>query len=444
MKMRGSISKPEQQFLPIRMIAFAMPHLSSRKLAAALLLAALLPLGCVEHTAPGDPVSLDEPAPTPPPLTTEPIGVQMTRAEPRLAGYPFRVLLDFERPTDAAFLLPRGATAAPSSAAAHTGQSALELVGPGAVDIKLASLVSGSPFPGTWTLAGAYVRPASENQSTRLTLAYRLPSTGQVLAQHAVELTDTRHWTPLFLDLTTLPASPSSEVGTLTLQVEGGPALCDDVVLLNNTRVHYAPPAGATPGVGWTIQQGGSDLSIERLGRFRLAFKTPETAPADGWTIDEACDFRARLTSVTGQTWTVYLDGRQYRDGQFSTLVPMMGNATTYYTEQHASPADLEVPEEFGRIDRDTPGDRNNDGYNERRGSYQLAAKGTRFQVLIRPHATPLIQPVLEISGLAPGEALVTVEGQLIEKSTRLQSGNLLVELPIALRRPTTVNITIK
>jgi hypothetical protein len=367
----------------------------------------------------------------------------MTRAEPRLAGTPFRVLLDFERPTDAAFLTARGPACQTSPDAAHTGLSSLKLVGPGTVDVKLHSLLSGNAFPGAWTLAGGYFRPAESSAPVRVTLAYRLPSADQPLAQRTIELTDAQRWTPVFLDLTPLAANPSAEVGQLTIQVDGGPAYCDDVVLVNNANTFEAPPPGATPGVGWTIKQGGYDILVERFGRFRVMFKTPE-ADADGWTVDEASDLRVRLASVSGQHWTIYLDGRQYRDAQFSSLLPAMGNALEYVREQHASPAELLVPEEFGRIDRDTPGDRNNDGYNERRGSYQLVARGTRFEVMIRPHATPLVRPVLEIAGLAAGEALVTVEGQLIEKTTRLANGNLLVELPIALRRPTTVNVTVR
>jgi len=51
---------------------------------------------------------------------------------------------------------------------------------------------------------------------------------------------------------------------------------------------------------------------------------------------------------------------------------------------------------------------------------------------------------VLEISGLPAGNAFITVEGQLIEKSIRLPSGNLLFEIPLALERATTVNIVVK
>jgi hypothetical protein len=411
-------------------------------LKATLLLAAALS-GCVETAAPK---SADSgPAPVPPPLKTEPIGVQMTRAESRLAGMPFRVLLDFERPTDTAFLAPHGGTVQTSPDAAHTGQASLKLDAGSATDVKLHSLLSGSTsFPGTWTFAGAYFRRASADQPpARVTLAYRAPGADQPTLHRTLEVTDAQHWTPVFLDLTPLTANGSTDVGQLAIRVEGGPVYCDDVLVLNNFREFQLPPPSAEPGVGWTIRQVGSDISIERLGRFHITCKTPEADP-DGWTVDEANDLRVRLSSVTGHHWTIYLEGRQYLDGEFSSLVAMMGKAVEYYAEQHVSPAELVVPEEFGRLDRDTPGDRNNDGYNEQRGSYELIAKGTRFEVAIRPHAIPLVRPVLEITGLAAGDALITVEGHLIEEYTRLPSGTLLVELPLALRRATTVNITVK
>jgi len=88
--------------------------------------------------------------------------------------------------------------------------------------------------------------------------------------------------------------------------------------------------------------------------------------------------------------------------------------------------------------------DKNNDGYNEARGSYQLIAKGSRFEVMLKPATRLLARPVLEIANLPAGSALATVEGQLVEKTTRLPSGNLLVEIPLILERPTTVNVAIK
>jgi hypothetical protein len=391
--------------------------------------------------------------PTPPPLKTEPIGVQMTRAEPRLAGTPFRVLLDFERPTDTAFLIAQAADAPrTSSDRAHTGESALKFErgggggGGGAVDVKLGSLTGGGgggAFPGAWTLAGAYFSTPGPGPAS-VTIAYRGGGvSAQPLLQRTVEVAPGAAWTPIFLDLTQLPANAGAEAGLLNIRVDGGAAVyCDDVVLINNARTLEEPAAGVPPLAGWTIRQEGCAIDVLRPAHFRVTLKTPE-AIADGWNAEEANDLRARFVSATGKTWTIYADGRQYQDGQFSALAPM-GDAAALFAQQHSSPAEMIVADEFGRIDRDTPGDRNNDGYNEARGSYQLVAKGPRFEVMMKPTTRLLAYPVLEISGLPAGSALTTVEGQLVEKSTRLPNGNLLVELPLTLERATTINITIK
>ena len=102
------------------------------------------------------------------------------------------------------------------------------------------------------------------------------------------------------------------------------------------------------------------------------------------------------------------------------------------------------MPEELGRVDRGTPGDANNDGYNESRGAYEFAATGPRFEATLTPQGATIIRPVLEISGLPPGKVLITVEGQLVSESTRLSDGTLLVELPVRIERATTVNVRVE
>jgi hypothetical protein len=390
--------------------------------------------GCTEN---GMPI----PPPAPPPLATEPIGQQMSRAEPRLVGLPFRVLLDFERPTDMVFVTPQSAAAQRVSDHAHTGSSSM-LCAPGAAfDVKLSSLLAGSAFPANWTLAGAYFS-AGTAKSVTVTVSYRDAGASQPQLQRTVRLNGAQGWTPVFLDLTSRAGHADSQTGVLGFHVDGDQAIyCDDVTLINNARTLDAPDERAGPS-GWTIRQGGYTIDVERPGRFRVTLKTPEAAE-DGWNVEEADDLRARFVSASGKTWTIYSDGRQYQDGKYSALIDL-GEASGLFAGQHAAPAEVLVPEEYGRIDRDTPGDQNNDAYNERRGSYQLVAKGPRFEVTLKPATRLLVRPVLEISGLPPGNALITVEGQLVEKSIRLPNGNLLVEIPLALERATTVNLIVK
>jgi hypothetical protein len=98
----------------------------------------------------------------------------------------------------------------------------------------------------------------------------------------------------------------------------------------------------------------------------------------------------------------------------------------------------------MGRLNRTAPGDANNDGFDETRGSYSIIATGPRLELQILPRSVPVARPVLEISGLPPGEPLVTVEGQLIDRTARLPDGTLLVELPLQFNRPLAVNLRIQ
>ncbi len=389
--------------------------------------------GCVENSGP---VS----RPTPPPLLTEPIGIQLQRAEPRLAGMPFRVLLDFEQSTDFSFLSPEGLEA--STSQAHTGRASLHISGGQTVSVKLGALVPGA-FPDRWAVAGGYCRAAAGkgNQGAKVTIGYRTGGAATPVLQRTVEVSEGR-WTPVFVDLTELKGA-AGEAGVLTFSVEGNSHVyCDDVLLLNNIRTLSAPGAGAGAGSAWTIRESGFSTVVERAGHFRMALATPE-ASAEGWAIEEANDQRARFASASGKTWAIYLDGRQYQNGSFigQTTLP---EAAAIFTRQHNSPADLNVAEELGRVDRDTAGDKNNDGYNEQRGSYQLIAKGARFEVKIKPNTPMLAYPVLEIARLPAGNVLATVEGQLIETTIRLPNGNLLVIVPATLERATAVNIVVK
>src|SRR5687768_13034423 len=110
----------------------------------------------------------------------------------------------------------------------------------------------------------------------------------------------------------------------------------------------------------------------------------------------------------------------------------------------HATPGDVSVPAELGKVDRNTEGDRNNDGYDESTGAYRVSASGPRVEVTLSPKTSPLTRPILHISGLTEGKVLVTMDGQLIDRSLRLAGGDVLLELPMRVVRTTTISASVR
>ncbi len=378
---------------------------------------------------------------SPPVRTGEPVGVQLMRVEPGVVGLPFRVLLDFENANDTAFIADAG-LAKVDREVAHTGGASLQIPGGAArVGVKLGALLPTTGFPGAWTLAGAYF---IAREPTRVTASYE--AEGKVLVRRVVVL-EPRKWTLVLLDVTGLSdpnKGPEHGVGVLRFQAGAETVWCDDVVLMDNSRelVPTAEPAAS----GWAVRQRGFETTIERQGgqgAFRLTLPTPEAGDA-GWRVDEANAIRVCLTSADGRhARTIYSDGREYRDGKFATLVEL-GAAQAALEAQHFSPAELDVHEELGRVDRNTSGDRNNDGYNEARGSYQLKANGPRIELTIQPRTPRLVRPVLEVAGLPKGNVVVNVDGQVVDRWVRLPNGHVLVEIPGGIERQIGVSLNVR
>src|SRR4051794_32107123 len=125
-----------------------------------------------------------------------------------------------------------------------------------------------------------------------------------------------------------------------------------------------APPHGVTkslvtagapaPHPTWTISRTANSIAVLRPGKFSMKLATAESTP-QGWRIDEANEVRARFSS-TGpvKTLTVCIDGRAWWDGQYRPIV----NSPDIPTVSDAEiPAVMSIPEEQGRINRNTPGD---------------------------------------------------------------------------------------
>jgi hypothetical protein len=389
------------------------------------------------------------------PVAGEPVGVQLKRVVPPLQTQRFSTLLDFETDADAVFVVakPPGRMVFDR---AHTGRRSMRFEpGVDRVAVKLSSLMSGRAFPGEWTLIGGFLYT---DRATDVTLS--IEGAGFQLPPRKVALT-ANGWTMALLDIspavTQLPpgASPASSDARLVMTFApdaGATFWCDDFVLINNaqtlvsndwTTAKYNSTTGAPTTAPWSVSRVGLNYVGDMPRKFSFKLATAD-AVADGWRVEEANDLRARFVSEGGRTkhLTVYADGRMYRDGKLEGISHTVKANPTFF-EQHDSPAQVEVPEELGRVNRSTEGDANNDGYNEQRGAYQLIATGPRLEIRLTPRTRQLLEPVLEISGLPAGNVLVTIEGKLVERTTRLDDGTLLVELP-GLSRTTTVNLRVE
>jgi len=192
-------------------------------------------------------------------------------------------------------------------------------------------------------------------------------------------------------------------------------------------------------GTRWTVKRRGDAFIVDHPDRFTFTITT-----ADGWSIVEASPARATFVS-TGRpsSLTVYADGRAYCDGEFKSINPWMSDAGAI-AAAHDSPAQISVAPQLGRVDRNTPGDEDNDGYNEARGAYQIVASGPRVDITIAPKTALLARPVLEISNLPPGNVIATIEGELVPSPRRLANGNVLIELPARLQRAATVVVCVE
>jgi hypothetical protein len=377
-------------------------------------------------------------------VAAEPIGAQMTRVVPDLRGQRFSNLLNFESRTDTVFLASSGLHASIDSSVAHTGRSSLKISGSGKTSVKLSALLGNRPFPGEWTLAGAYFY--SDKPGTRV--AVMLEEGTRTISHNVVSIVPGR-WSSVMLDLSTIVDSQQKidSVPVLTFSIEqsqGASVWCDDVVLIDNTQWLVGSDDQSSAGPDqWTIRKRGFNIICDVPGKFTMRLASAEGSE-NGWRVEQANEMRACFTSSgKNKTLTIFPDGRSYWDGVFRPLAADL-RAQPLWAQQQDSPAEITIPETMGRVERRTSGDENNDGYNEAKAAYEIIATGPRLEVTISPRSVKVIRPMLEISGLPPGKAVVTLEGRLIEHTLRLQDGTLLADIPAIIERPATVDVHVK
>ncbi len=347
-------------------------------------------------------------------------------------------LLNFETPLDMQFVTaePASSIAADASAAREGSHSLFISPATRSITIKLPTLVEGRPFPADWTLLGGYFY---SDAAAYIAVSYDVA--GRRVIARTVGI-GAGAWMPVLLDLTSTGALPA-EIGTLRFEFTPSPGhaiRCDDVVLIDNHDTIIDTASDDSGVAPWSVKRAGLSYVITRPAQYSCTLVTAD-AQQGGWTIGDANPARVQFVSRGKPSMlTIYPDGRTYCDGAFRSMSPSLADAADQKA-QNDSPAEISLPPEQGRINRTTAGDTNNDGYSESLGSYQLVAAGPRLEFTISPRTPVLSRPVIEIANLPPGEVRVTMEGRLIDGARRLGNGNLLIELPARIERPTLVNV---
>jgi hypothetical protein len=101
------------------------------------------------------------------------------------------------------------------------------------------------------------------------------------------------------------------------------------------------------------------------------------------------------------------------------------------------------ISDDFGRIERNSDGDTDGDGFNDARGATILRVSGRRV-VFTVSNGGGGGAAVFELVGLPAGDVTVLSEGRLVERFERLSDGRLLLELPGAAAGEARVEVTVK
>lgn len=361
-----------------------------------------------------------------------PISGKLREAVPELRGKRYFPLLSFESESDTAFINPSDRAVLDGSVS-HTGNHSLRINPGGTAVVRLLPLLPGSRLDAEWSILSIWgLAPAGASGEIVLSAADR-PITRREIAGPM------ETWTALPLDLHAVPLE-LREAGELSLVIRAtgtSGVWVDDLMVVNNREELYR---GAQ---GWSVRREGLKYVCEAPESFRIELATMDGSPK-GWVLEESNGLRARFASRAGGVWTLYRDGRSFVDGKYSP-VSAAAREMPGLIEAHAMPAEVVVPEDQGRLNRRSAGDRDNDGYDESRGTYRILAKMDRLDVHIKPRGTAVVRPILEVEGLPPGELVVTLEGKLVGEAQELKPpGSWLIELPVRIERPVAVSIRVR
>ena len=358
-------------------------------------------------------------------------------------------LLSFDSPADVVFATMTAGNC--SLANEPSGATHLVLMGDSpAVSVRLSSLLRGRPFPADWSAVGLRFRPDAPVIATLSFLQGEVVlATSEVDTRLAAKSTDAWH-----LIAVDIPESAKADDSQLRFALkragatEAGfdaplEAAIDDVSLIANGRAIRTPVMSAIRrGTYWTITGPNvltrvpselsptSPMRLVEWARTRMIFQTVGS-PGSFVAIDHLG--RMIRTTPAGSTYSLVTTGRERMSERSSWRLGVR------------SPGQVQVPEEQGRVERQAPGDRNQDGYDESRNSYRVRAASTRLDITLVPAGVPLENAVIEIEGLETRtDITATLSGQVIQSIERTSAGSVLIELPGPVERPVILQVRAK
>ena len=386
--------------------------------------------GCIATTE-----SLTSPSPTKPALYAAPADRVQTS-----------MLLNFDDPLDSTFVDAPAINF--SDDPTHAGNHVLAV--DRSVRLNLTALTLGRGVGAAWDVFG--LRVWSEAATTCDITVIGPPTSPAYprrfsLAAHA--------WTTLWMDAPKLsgvrPASTSTSTqlsdGTadrflvvFSQSVPTGRLLIDDVMLARSEATVSDSRVPKT-NEHWHVARRGLQwiAAVNDVAIFTLP-----AAPfvPGGYLVMESDPTRALFTNDSGTTVCIDRTGRLIEDGRAKLNARVLKFAKAI--AENASPALIEIIDGQGRIERSLPGDRDNDGYDERRGCYTVRAVAGRVNLRLTKQGATVKWPALEIYDLPPGAVNVWLDGDIVPWAVRAEDGRVIVELPIELERPVEVQIRVK
>lgn len=371
---------------------------------------------------------------------------KVVRYTPPADQYVKSKLIDFDSPYDTTFLIARDVKLTDDP-----DQPGNRVLNAASAQIKLGALVRGRDFPGAWDLLGVRVRSAQSTPITLDLVAVSTPTTNRVANGTAVPPAGAPMrsasaqaegaWTIQWIELKAFPTSmPANADLVLRIRSNDGTALLIDDVLLAQSHTVVSQSAVPQSGEPWQVRRSALKWQV-MVGEKEIFSLAAAPFIRDGYRAIEANPVRAVFASATGMV-AIDRTGRVIENGEAKLDAGVMSVAKT--VAENESPAIIEVASEFGRIERNLPGDQNNDGYDETRGCYTVIASAPRLNITLTPQKFPVKWPVIEIVGLPAGTVSVWLEGQTVPWVTRLSDGKVIVELPIRLERPVAFQVRVK